>query len=330
MKAFISIIIPVFNEEKYIENCIKSLLEMDYDKNFIEIIFVDGNSTDRTKEIIKQFMKKNSFISIIDNPKRIAPVAMNLGIEKAKGNFIMRMDAHSYYPNNYISGLIEWKMKLKADNVGAICETIVVNKNKKSLAISEVLSNKFGVGNGLFRIGVNEPTEVDTVPFGLYDRETLIKLGGYDERLIRNQDIELNERLRKSGGKIYLIHDIKFKYFSRECYKDLMKNNYNNGKWNILTAKYTKTMDTFSIRHFVPMIFILSIILPVILSFINFKVSYISILSILTYLILISTISIKLGIKNKNYIYIFISFLCLHFSYGIGSINGLIESLYKK
>lgn len=326
MDKFITIIIPVYNEEKYIYKCIESLIKIDYPKELLEIIFVDGMSTDDTRKVISEFSKKYNFIKLIENKKKIAPIAMNLGIDIAKGELIMRMDAHSSYPNDYVRKLVEWKDKLKADNVGAICRTEVINKNKTSMAIIKVLSNKFGVGNGLFRIGVNDVTSVDTVPFGIYDKNLLKKIGGYDERLVRNQDIELNKRILSGGGKIFLVPDTYFVYYSRENLKDFMKNNYLNGLWNILTCKYTKKFTCLSFRHFIPLAFLLSIILPAILSIFYWKFAIISLIIFLIYLFVIIIVSIKIYDNDTNLINLIMSFIALHFSYGLGSFMGIIKS----
>lgn len=328
MSITVSVIIPTLNEEKYIDKCINSILSMDYPKDKMEVLFVDGMSNDKTREKINEYSTKYNFIRLIDNPNKIVPIAMNKGIKASYGKYIMRLDAHSEYPENYISRLIYWKEKLNASNVGAVCISDVVNKNKKSNSIAKVLRNKFGVGNSLFRVGVEKPMEVDTVPFGLYDREIFDKVGYYDERLERNQDIELNKRILKSGGKIFLVPDVKFKYYARDNFKALWKNNYSNGKWNILTTKYTKDIKSLSIRHFIPLIFVLSIIMPIILSILNSNLIFISFLSLILYNLLIFIVSVKINDNTSSFFNLVKSFYVLHISYGIGSIVGIFKSLF--
>ena len=191
----LSVIVPIYNEEKYIAKCLDSILEQDYPKDDMELLLCDGMSKDKTREIIAEYQNKYPWIQLLDNPQRIAPCAMNVGIEAARGDIIMRMDAHALYENNYFSALVKALDVYGADNVGAVCHTDVLNKNAKTLAIREVLSNKFGVGNSTFRIGINGAQEVETVPFGCWRREVFNKYGMYDTRLVRNQDIELNKRI---------------------------------------------------------------------------------------------------------------------------------------
>lgn len=325
----LTVICPTYNEEKYIANCLESIIQSDYPKDEIEVLFVDGMSTDATKEIILSYSQQYNYIKFLSNPNQTVPYAMNRGIEKAKGDVIIRIDAHAAYPTNYFSVLVHYLYKLNADNVGVVCKTDVLHKNKKTLAIKEVLANKFGVGNSYFRIGTDKIMEVDTVPFGCYKKDVFERFGLYDTRLTRNQDIELNRRIKRGGGKIFLIPDIYCTYYARETWKAIMKNNFQNGKWNVLTLLYTKAFDTLSIRHFVPLIFVLSLILPALLAIINLKFIYIAIASLFAYLLLITYVSISLAIQKKgNILYLLITFFVLHLSYGIGSLVGIITSLF--
>lgn len=326
----LSVICPIFNEEKYIAKCIDSILSQDYPRSDLEVIFVDGMSTDKTREIVRDYSAMYPFIRMIDNLDRIVPIAMNIGIKASRGDVIMRLDAHATYETNYFRVLTEALNELQADNVGAVCKTDVLNKTPKTCAIKEVLSNKFGVGNSIFRTGINNTMEVDTVPFGCWRRDVFTKYGLYDTRLIRNQDIELNKRIKRGGGKIYIVSGTYCTYLARETFHALAKNNYANGKWNILTVFYTKQFDSLSIRHFIPLIFLLSLILPTILSVIYLPMFLVALLSLLSYLLLVGSVSAKLSIKKGlSFINLLLSFLTLHLSYGVGSLIGLCQLPFK-
>lgn len=251
---------------------------------------------------------------------------MNIGIRASKGDVIMRLDAHAQYPVNYFSALVKALYELKADNVGTACQTEVLNKTPKTLAIREVLSNKFGVGNSTFRLGVDKVMKVDTVPFGCWKREVFNKYGFYDERLIRNQDIEFNKRIVRGGGRIFIVPNTYCIYLARETFKALAKNNFGNGKWNILTVYYTQQIKSLSVRHFIPLLFVLSLILPIVFSFFYFPVVIIALMSLLLYSLSISIISLSLGLKKRlNSWHLMRAFVILHVSYGWGSLVGIIN-----
>lgn len=327
----ISIICPIYNEEKYIAKCIESIMQQDYPKEDMEVLFVDGMSTDKTRSIISEYLPRCPYLRVVDNPHRIVPYAMNKGIEESKGDVIIRIDAHTSYERNYFSVLVSRLYELDADDVGAVCKTDVLNKTPKTLAIREVLSNKFGVGNSVFRTGVDKVMEVDTVPFGCWRREVFDKYGLYDTRLVRNQDIELSKRILRGGGKIFIVPDTFCTYYARETYRALSRNNYQNGKWNILTVYYTKQFNSLSLRHFVPMVFVLSLILPLLASIIWLPLIWIAVASLSAYLLALTAICIKLSVnKRLNIIFLLCSFFVLHLSYGYGSLAGCFSVLKLK
>lgn len=327
----LSVIVPIYNEEKYIAKCLDSILEQDYPKDDMELLLCDGMSKDKTREIIAEYQNKYPWIQLLDNPQRIAPCAMNVGIEAARGDIIVRMDAHALYENNYFSALVKALDVYGADNVGAVCHTDVLNKNAKTLAIREVLSNKFGVGNSTFRIGINGAQEVETVPFGCWRKEVFNKYGLYDTRLVRNQDIELNKRIIRGGGKIVIIPDTFCTYLARETYCALAKNNYSNGLWNILTVYYTKEMRSLSLRHFVPLMFILSLIIPTLVGLFWTPAFCVSIFALCAYLFALGTVSARLAVsKGLNFFYLLASFVVLHVSYGWGSLVGILSLPFTK
>ena len=322
----ISIILPIRNEEKYIEKCIESIIDSDIE-NF-ELILVDGGSSDNTLEIIKKYKNKYLFIKLLDNPKKFTPISMNIGIKASVGDYIFIISAHAEYQDNYFSLLVEKIQQLGANCVGGVLETEVKNKNRKSNSIKKILTHRFGVGNAEFRIGSEEIKEVDTVAFGCYTRDTFEKFGLYNEKLIRNQDIELNKRIINGGGSIYLIPFVKAIYYARDNFNDLAKNNYENGKWNILTAYYTKSFNSLSTRHFIPLLFILSVILPIVLIPLSKYFIYITFSSFISYISLILIVSIQ--DKENSFIYSIFSFFVLHISYGFGSLRGLLDVIREK
>ena len=323
----LSVIVPIYNEEKYIQLCMDSILAQDYPREDMEVLLVDGMSTDRTRQLLAPYLEHYPFLHLIDNPGRTAPKAMNIGIQAARGDILMRLDAHVIYERNYFSALTQALLRLHADNVGAPCHTSVLHQNTRTKAIQAVLSCPFGVGNSAFRTGIDQVMEVDTVPFGCWPRETFQKYGVYDERLTRNQDIEFNRRIQRGGGHIYIVPDTHSTYLARESYLALGKNNFANGLWNIKTVALTKHFSSLSLRHFVPMTFVLSLALPLVLGIFWHPIWLVGLLSATLYLIVLSIVSTRLALEGHLSVPQLLSaFLVLHLSYGCGSVVGLWQT----
>ena len=325
----LSVIVPIYQEEKYISKCIDSMLSQDYPKDDLEIILVDGMSKDRTREIVATYTAKYPFIRMIDNPERIAPCAMNRGIKEAKGDVIIRLDAHVYYPKNYFSLLVEKLNELPgAENVGALCNTLPVNDSITAQSIAAVLSSSFGMGNSHFRVGADKEMEVDTVPFGCFHRSIFDKVGLYDEELVRNQDDELNARIIKSGGKIYLIPQLVCEYYARDTAKKVYKMFYQYGVFKPLVNK--KLGSPATVRQFFPLFFVLGLLVgPVVCLFLPVLWwAYFAV--IMLWFILATSFSLKDSknlkrILTQNWIY-----FVVHFGYGWGYIVGIYKILFHR
>lgn len=258
--VIVSVIIPLFNEERYIGNLIRSLAEQSYPIENMEWIFVDGNSTDKTVKIINEYVAKEAYpIVLLTNEKRKTPYALNIAIEKSKGKYIVRLDAHSYFYPDYIEKCVYYLDTTDAVNVGGIAETKA--SGFVGQAIAKMLSTKFGVGGSDFRTGDGNRF-VDTVPFGAFRREVFEQVGLFNPKLLRSEDNDMNSRIRQSGGKIWLAEDIKFKYYCRDTFKGILKMGLQNG--NALFFTLRENPKAMSIRHFIPFLFLVSlIIMPV-------------------------------------------------------------------
>ena len=319
--TIVSVVMPVYNEEQYIDKCILSMLKQDYPKNSMEWIFVDGCSNDKTKEIIEGYREKfPDLIELYDNPNKTVPYAMNIGIKAAVGKYIVRLDAHSEYANDYISKCIYYLDSTDADNVGGVAET--KSRGFFGNAIALMLSSKFGVGNSQFRTN-GKSGYVDTVPFGAFRREVFEKYGFYDERLTRNEDNEMNYRIRKNGGKIYMAEDIHLAYYCRDSIKGIVDMAVKNGKWNVITSRLCP--GAMGIRHFIPFMFLLSLIILPIMSVIVPIIGWILIVELFVYFLLDLLFSTKAARKISYLPLLFILFPLFHISYGFGSMIGLIK-----
>lgn len=319
----VSLVIPCRNEERHIGIFLDSLTRIDYPKGKLEILFIDGMSTDKTKEIVLSY-RDRLLVSVIDNPKKITPVALNIGIRNSSGEYIIILSSHTKIPDNFVMKNIETILSTGADCVGGVIETVPPIDSVIAKSISFVLSNRFGVGNSIFRTGTDKLLEVDTVPYGCYKRSVFDKFGYFNDNLVRNQDIELNLRIKNGGGRIVLNPEIKSVYFSRDTLKGLFKQNFWNGFWVFYSLKFAKL--PFSLRHTVPAVFVLTLIVSLLLSkYTFFKTIFW--LTLGSYLMANVFFSVQISKSKgfKYFLYNIISFFTLHISYGLGSLWGIIR-----
>jgi len=317
MTKTVSVILPVRNEEKYILRCLDSIVDQDFSKDGFEVLVVDGMSNDKTRSIIDGYAMAYPFIRLLDNPRKITPCALNIGIRKARGNIIIRMDGHATYSVDYIKKCVEFLSKTGADSVGGPMRA--VGTDYISNAIALVYNSPFGLGGGKFHDEKWEG-EVDTPYLECWPKRVFDKIGLFDERLVRNQDIEFDSRIRKSGGKIFLTPEIKSYYYCRSNLVSLWDQNFKNGLWGIKTIKIT--LGSLSLRHFVPLLFVLGL-------FAGWVVTPIWFVMVGSYMLCNAYFSLQIGMK-RGFKYIFIVsvvFLILHLSYGLGSLVGIFNAI---
>lgn len=325
---WVSIVCPTYNEEKYIEQCLDSILCQDYPQNLIEVFVVDGMSADNTRTIVTKYIQQYRNIKLLDNPDKIVPPALNIGIKKSKGDVIIRIDGHCIYPTNYISRLVHELYRLDADNVGAVWNTLPARNTSVCRAIAIGASHKFGIGNSLHKIGADHIIQTDTVPFGCFKRKVFERIGLFDLDLVRNQDDEFNARIIKSGGKIFLIPDLVINYYAREKISKMAKMFYQYGLFKPLVNK--KLGSPATVRQFFPVLFLLGLIIGIPLSFINQYIAYLYVFVLLLYWILAFYFSLKETKKWKDWKIIHLLptiFFVIHISYGWGYLKGVYKIL---
>ncbi|MDR4506270.1 MAG: glycosyltransferase family 2 protein [Candidatus Scalindua sp.] len=330
----ISIIIPCRNEEKFIGECLNSLIDNAYGENRVEILVVDGMSDDGTRAIIKKFSEMYPFIKLFDNPKRVTPVALNIGVRAALGEYVTILGSHSKVDHNFIKINIDSLSKFNVDCVGGVLETLPSNSNLIAQSIALATSHMFGVGNAYFRTGADKPKHVDTVPFGCYKREVFEKIGLFDEDLVRNQDDEFNLRLIKNGGKVLLVPGIKSYYVARDSLSKLWKMYYQYGYFKPLVAR--KVGGVLTWRQLMPSIFIISLITFGTMSLFVKYCIWLFLLIITLYLFINFAFSFSIALRKgkKKFFPLIIVFSTLHFSYGLGYLKGIFDFIvfkkYKK
>ena len=322
--VLISVVIPTHNEVGFIDKCLDSIFAADFPSGEMEVLVVDGMSDDGTRERLNVQAKKQLNLRVFNNPSRIVPTAMNIGIRAARGQFIIRLDAHSEYPANYFRMCLETIRRTGADNVGGIITTLPRRNNSGGKLVQALTTHRFGVGNAGFRIGAAEGW-ADTVPFGCFRRDLFKRIGWYDERLVRNQDYELNRRLRKHGGRIWLNPAIQLRYYNQDSLTGLLRQALITGQWNIWM--WFVASHSFAWRHAVPLGFV-GALSSTALSFLYSQTLGVWGLGLilLPYFIVACTASFQQARRYALWMLPSLPFLFFvyHVAYGLGGLRGLL------
>ena len=321
LRPFVSVVIPAYNEQRYIRECLDSVFAQDYPSDRVEVIVVDGHSTDGTAGVVRSEYPR---VMLLENRERIVPISMNMGVRAARGEYIVRLDVHARYPSTYISYLIANAKELGADNVGVCCKTLPANGTSKARAIAIALSTRFGMGDSQFRLGVDRIKEVDTVPFGCYRREVFDEIGLYDEELIRNQDDELNARLIKHGGKIFLLPGLEVEYYARGSVGKLARMFYQYGLFKPLANRKVVAIQT--VRQLVPLFFVAYLVALFVLLLFRPSWFFIPSLPLLLYLLLDSVCSACEARKGTIFLWLMLVYPVVHVSYGVGYWHGVLKN----
>ena len=326
----VSVIAPCRNEAGFIRQAIQSILENDYPSDLLEILVLDGMSTDGTRQIVQEISEHDSRVRLVDNPHRIVPTAMNIGIREAIGQYIVRIDCHAQFAADYIRKCIEVSLRTGAANVGGYGRTLPGASTPVARAIGLATTSPFGVGNSAFRLGKRVERVADTVPFGTFRKSMFEKIGPYDERLVRNQDIELNSRIRKSGREIIISPDIKLSYFNRATFRGIWQQSFNNGLWNPYTVWLTG--GSLHLRHFIPLAFVCGIVALSVGALFRGGVFGIVFLGYLALYSICAFVAARKQEPKKNLSntpLVMIAFISLHLSYGLGSLWGLLTTPFR-
>ncbi|HEX3763930.1 MAG TPA: glycosyltransferase family 2 protein [Kofleriaceae bacterium] len=226
MQPRVTIAMPAYNEERYIEACIASVQAQDYPRNLIEILIADGRSTDRTREIVARLAAADPRIQLVDNPARLQAAGLGLMVKQATGDVIVRMDVHAEYASDYVRRCVEVMERTGADNVGGSQRAKARTAFQRALCAA--LGSPLGVGGARYRSAEAEGF-VDTVFLGAFRRKVFETVGLWDPSAITNEDAELNQRILETGGQIYLSRDIVVHYFPRDSFRTLARQYYRYG-----------------------------------------------------------------------------------------------------
>lgn len=321
---YLSVIVPCRNEEKFIAQCLDSILRNDYPIDRLEILVIDGMSTDATLSVAHEYTCKYSRVKVLHNLKKITPAGLNLGIRSSVGGVICRVDAHARIAPDYLRRCVERLCAGAADNVGGAMRTLPHDSTISARSIALCMSHKFGVGNSVFRTGVAHPVFTDTVFGGCYSKELFALIGLFNESLPRTQDMEFNQRLRKSGGKILLDPAAKCDYFACPTLRSFAKHNFDDGIWSILPLTHSKVVPVRP-RHLLPFASIAITILLAALGF-QFRPLWLAIIIMCSaYAGASVAFSLQLSRRERKVYFLFtmpLVFALRHLAYGFGSLCG--------
>jgi succinoglycan biosynthesis protein ExoA len=318
----VSIIIPARNEEAYIEACLRSILTQDQIEGDFEILLLDGRSNDDTREIAAKIAVEDPRIRLLDNPKRVSPAAMNIGIQAARGEIIIRMDAHTEYAPDYLKQCVQTLRETGADNVGGPHRAKGDSLVQK--AIAAVHHSAYAVGGALSH-NLDYEGLVDTVIYGCWRKETFLKIGLYDEEMVVCDDDELNLRLTRSGGRIWQSPRIKSWYHSRSSLRDVFRQYRKYGYYKVRVIQ--KHHLPASWRHLVPGIFVIvTLITLVLLPWVAWAPTLLLAL-ISGYGLATLVAAVRAGRRWGWHLFPIMPliFVCFHFGYGLGFLRGVID-----
>lgn len=251
-RPFVSVVIPARNERRRIAECLAAVLAQDYPADRYEVIVADGISDDGTRDIVSGIAASEPRVRLVDNPERIVPTGMNRAIASAEGEYIVRVDGHAIIEPDYLSRTIETLTRTGADGAGGAMTPIADGVFGGAVALTTC--TPFGVGNSAFHYVTSE-RESDSVYLGAYPKETFRRFGGYDEALVRNQDDELNYRIRCLGGRIVLNPEIRSTYHPRTTARALFSQYFQYGWWKVQVM--ARVPSAISWRHVMPPLFVL-------------------------------------------------------------------------
>lgn len=332
----LSVILAVLNEGRYLRSVVLSLLEQQTgtgDSAFnLEILVVDGMSTDDSRAIVTEMSAADPRVRLVSNERRKTPYAFNLGLREASGEYVAILGAHTYYQPDYLLVCLSELRKHEAVGCSGRILSEPANNSLPARIASWVSGHRFGTSGNSFR--TTPEGYADSIGYPIFRKQPLLDLGGYDETLHRNQDNDMNERLRRAGHKLYCTWQTHSIYHTQPTLKALMKYALKNGYWNIVSLR--RNAASMGLRHYIPLLFVLSLVIGSGLGIIgNFLLPagyrwlgwLPLLLSLGAYLSCAFLASLDLAVKQKSLTPLLLppAFLAFHVSYGLGSIQALLR-----
>ena len=327
----VSLIIPCYNEENNIQDLLAAICEQNFPLPDLEVIISDGMSTDSTRDKILEFTDSvpELKVRVIDNPDRTIPSGLNRALTAARGEYIVRMDAHSHPHPDYIKFCLRDLETGLGDNVGGVIQIKAAAQDWLAQSIAVAAGHPLGVGDARYRTG-STAREVDTVAFGSYHSSLINRIGGYDESLLSNEDYEFNVRVRKSGGRVWLDPEIRATYIARPTLRALAFQYWRYGYWKLrMLMRYPETIRWRQLAG----LFVLSLIGLGFLSIGFDWARWLLLSEVVIYLSALLFSAIKAALDHKKPFLVPglpLAISTMHFSWGTGFLVSLIRYIFDK
>ncbi len=331
MPPYLSIIVPCYNEQATIRLLLDAVLAQTYPRSQMEIVIADGLSQDGTRAVIAAFQSGHPDLAvrILDNERRSIPSALNLAVSAARGEIIIRLDAHSMPQPDYVQRCVQALEAGKGANVGGVWMIHPGASGWIAEAIAAAAAHPLGVGDAMYRLAP-KAGPVDTVPFGAFRRELIEKIGGFDETLLTNEDYEFNTRVRQSGGVVWIDPQIRSTYFARPTLGALAAQYWRYGFWKLKMLR--RYPDTIRWRQALPPALVLSLIGLLVLSFFFPLIKLILILEILCYLAALTIAGLQLALRQRKPLLVPglpLAVMVMHLSWGSGFLWSIVSKTPK-
>lgn len=335
-RPMVSVVLATYNEAKSVESCLLSILGQqtasasgnEFD---LEVLAVDGMSTDGTRALLERYAAADPRLRVLNNPRRRAPFAFNIGLKNAHGEYVCIFGAHTLYREDYIAVCLDELLGHNAAACGGRVRTVAANGSLDARLAAWAMGHPFGSSRKSFRTQSEGP--VDTVNYAVFRRDLAQRAGGYDEDLLRNQDNDLNQKLRAMGYELWCTWRTECRYFPKATVKGLLRYGYGNGFWNALSL--AKNPSAMGMRHFVPFLFVVALALSAVLAVAGVAAPAVSPWMALAPLALIAGLHLALGTAAAAQVavreraagalllpFVFFGF---HVAYGFGTLRGFLS-----
>jgi len=316
----VTVIVPVRNEAAYIERCLYSIAAQDYPRSALEVLVVDGRSEDGTRQVVSRFAAESTIdLRLIDNPRLLPAAAMNVALDSARGDVILRLDGHAALAgHDFISRAVRALDETGADCVGPVLES--EGETAAGRAIAAAMSSRFGVGGAAFRTG--GAGRVDTVAFGAYRRDVFDRIGRFDETVAGGEDDEFNYRLLDAGGEILLLPELRATYTVRPTFTAAFRQYFRYGRAK--PAVLLRHPRQARPRQSTPAAFVLALGIAVVRAVSGRPGALRALLLVYTGAATIASLVLVPRVRARTVPLIPVAFACLHLAYGLGTLAGLL------